>query len=65
MKQETGGKNGKMKKSGREFLFHYFDLGKSNLVFHTVSNNSWISIRLLLYFAVSENPELKVIFLTQ
>jgi hypothetical protein len=44
VEQETG-KNWKnekkLKKSGREVLFHYFNMGKSNLVFHTVSNNSW------------------------
>jgi hypothetical protein len=45
VKQETGKKwknEKKLKKSGREFLFHYFDMGKSNLVFRTVSDNSWI-----------------------
>jgi hypothetical protein len=44
VKQETGKKwknEKKLKKSGREFLFHYFNMGKSNLVFHTVSDNSW------------------------
>jgi hypothetical protein len=44
VKQETGEKwenEKKLKKSGREFLFHYFNMGKSNLEFHTVSDNSW------------------------
>ena len=51
MKQETGKKwknEKKLKKRGREFLFHNFNMGKSNLVFHTVSDNSWILHFLVL-----------------
>ena len=58
MKQETGEKNGKMKKSGREFLFHYFNMGKSNLVFHTVSNNSWICCKIV---KVTDSRRLKFV----
>jgi hypothetical protein len=35
----------KNEKSGREFLLHYFNMGKSNLVFQTVSDNSWNSAK--------------------
>ena len=46
---ETRNWERKMKKSGGEILFHYFNMGKSNLVFHSVYDNSWIPEKILFF----------------